>query len=372
MTESDENIFWDNLSKKPDPNYKSVNLIQADSVEPEPIKWLWDGYLARGKFHVLAGAPGTGKTTLAIKLAALVSSGGTFPDGTKCEDQGVIIWSGEDDMKDTLIPRLIASGAYLENIFFVNDVIQNGKERSFDPATDIRELWVAGMKLPVHKVGLVIIDPVANVVAGDSHKNGEVRRSLAPLVDMFQRLGCAGLCISHFSKGTAGRDPLERVTGSLAFGALARIVLVTAKVTTNGIDRRIFCRAKSNIGLDDGGFEYEIKETELESHKGVFTSFAKFGTALDGNATELLSEHNADDSGSDCGDFLTALLKGNKMAAKDVLSKGIENGFSDKQIRAAGKKLKVRIQREGFSIGSVVYWSLVNMDGILSHSLQKK
>ena len=40
---------------------------------------------------------------------------------------------------------------------------------------------------------------------------------------------CALLGITHFSKGTGGRDPVERLTGSLAFGALARVVLIAAK-----------------------------------------------------------------------------------------------------------------------------------------------
>ena len=62
----------------------------------------------------------------------------------------------------------------------------------------------------------------------------EVRRSLQPLVDLAAEQGCALIGITHYSKGTAGRDRLERVTGSLAFGALPRIVLGTAKPAEEG------------------------------------------------------------------------------------------------------------------------------------------
>ena len=40
----------------------SVELLRASDITPEAVEWLWDGWLAAGKLHILAGAPGTGKT----------------------------------------------------------------------------------------------------------------------------------------------------------------------------------------------------------------------------------------------------------------------------------------------------------------------
>lgn len=77
-----------------------------------------------------------------------------------------------------------------------------------------------------------------------------MRRGLQPLTDLAASMRCALLGITHFSKGTGGRDPVERLTGSLAFGALARVVLVAAKHQEEGEDghaARLFLRAKSNI-----------------------------------------------------------------------------------------------------------------------------
>lgn len=50
-------------------------------------------------------------------------------------------------------------------------------------------------------ISLLIVDPVVNAIACDSHKNREVRRALQPLVDFGEKLCCAVLGISHFSKG---------------------------------------------------------------------------------------------------------------------------------------------------------------------------
>lgn len=67
------------------------------------------------------------------------------------------------------------------------------------------------------------------------------------------------------------REPIERITGSLAFGAVARIVLVASKSTSeDGGDVRIFLRAKSNIGADTGGFEYSLEPAITED--GIETS----------------------------------------------------------------------------------------------------
>jgi putative DNA primase/helicase len=51
-------------------------------------------------------------------------------------------------------------------------------------------------------VRLLIVDPVVSAIAGDSHKNAEVRRGLQPLVDLAGSMHCALLGITHFSKGT--------------------------------------------------------------------------------------------------------------------------------------------------------------------------
>ena len=37
-----------------------VILTCAADLTPRPIRWLWPGWLALGKLHILAGAPGQG------------------------------------------------------------------------------------------------------------------------------------------------------------------------------------------------------------------------------------------------------------------------------------------------------------------------
>lgn len=332
-----------------------VQITCAADIKPEAIRWLWDGWLARGKFHIFAGQAGTGKTTIAIALAATVSIGGRFPDGTRAPVGNVLIWSGEDSAKDTLVPRLLAAGADMKRVHFIGDVQLGDEMRSFDPATDTRAMSDAATR--IGDVSLLIVDPVVNAVAGDSHKNGEVRRALQPLVDFGEKLDCAVLGISHFSKGTGGKDPMERVTGSLAFAALARVVLATGKINDGDTTKRIFCRAKSNIGIDSGGFEYDLHQKEIDGHKGVFSSYSAWGQAVEGTATELLAENEPDDGeGASADKFLREMLAGGSLPQKDIEADCKGAGYSTSTVKRAKKRLGILSKKDGMK--GVWYWSL--------------
>lgn len=327
-----------------------VQLTCANEIKPKPIDWLWDGWLARGKLEVLSGIAGTGKTTLAISLAATVSIGGKFPDGTRSPIGSVLIWSGEDSAKDTLVPRFMAAGADLSKIHFIGDVEHGDQMRSFDPAIDIAALNNAAAK--IDNISLLIVDPIVNAVAGDSHKNGEVRRALQPLVEFGEKLKCAVLGVTHFSKGTGGKEPLERVTGSLAFGALPRIVLATAKITEDETSRRIFCRAKSNIGKDDGGFEYSLNQKEIDGYPGLFSSYILWGDSVEGSARDLLAEpdnrETGDDNNSaleDAKNFLLKLLKDGSLLQKQIEVDARGAGHSWGTVRRAKNALPIKSEK---------------------------
>ncbi len=342
-----------------------VQLIQASQLKMMPVRWLWPGWLARGKFHVLAGTPGTGKTTIAMAFAAACTANSFFPDGHSCQGGNVLIWTGEDDPADTLTPRLLAAGADLNRVYFIQGTKENGELRSFDPARDLQTL--ERQAKAVGDIALLIVDPVVSAVSGDGHKAGDVRRGLQPLVDLAATLDCAALGVTHFSKGTAGRDPLERVTGSQAFGALARVVIVAAKDSGDGGDdtsgRRIIARAKSNIGPDCGGFEYRLEQSELLEHPGLVASYVTWGVAIEGTARDLLgaaefNETEGQIGGGDAMEFLKSLLAEGPLAVAKIRKDASGAGYAWRSIERAKKKAGIEARKTGMNAGWV--WALTD------------
>ena len=338
-------------------------LVRGDAIVPEAVQWLWHGWLERGALHMLAGQPGTGKTTIAMALAATITAGGKWPDGSQAARGDVVIWSGEDDLPTTLVPRLCASGADMSRVHFVQDVRRGKEIRPFDPAADTDALCATLADL--NEVRLLIVDPIVSAVSGDSHKNAEVRRSLQPLVHLAHEHGCALLGITHFSKGTGGRNPVERLTGSLAFAALARLVMVTARAEARGDEpaRQFLARAKANHGPSDGGFAYDLEQVELPDHHGVEASRVVWGEALEGSATELLAavETLDDGRGQGAADFLRKMLAKGARAAKDVFVEAESAGFSKDAMHRAKRKLGVATVKSGMSGGWT--WRLPKAEG---------
>ncbi|MEY4685926.1 MAG: hypothetical protein RLZ25_2385 [Pseudomonadota bacterium] len=332
-----------------------LHLIQAASLQPEPIRWLWHGWLAKGKFHVFAGPPGTGKTTLAMAIAAAITRGDCLPDGSKTCAGNVLIWSGEDDPKDTLCPRLLACGADLERVHFVGNVATGQDELNFDPSIHI-DLIEKAAKV-INGVSLLIVDPIVSAIAGDSHKNAEVRRGLQPLVEVAERLDCAVLGLSHFSKGTSGRDPVERVTGSIAFAALARIVWSSAKMPDCDQEggSRILVRTKSNIGPDDGGVRFDLVQTELDGFPEITASKVQWGTLMEGTAFELLQraetqpEPENEDDQPEVDVWLTEFLAHGPQTAKETFLAAKGEGFSKDQVKRSKQRLGISSGKHTFN-----------------------
>jgi putative DNA primase/helicase len=193
---------------------RSVNLLQGSEIEAKPVTWIWEGYLPSGKLTLLAGAGGTGKSTIAFNLAATITNAGVWPDGTRCSGAGnVLVWSSEDDPADTIKPRLMAVGANERRYGVISGVSdEQGISCPFDAARDMD-----GLRESVTRIGgisLLIIDPIVTAVIGDMHKANDVRRSLQAIVDFAAEMNCAVLGITHFAKGTAGKNSAERVIGS--------------------------------------------------------------------------------------------------------------------------------------------------------------
>jgi putative DNA primase/helicase len=161
---------------------------------------------------------------------------------------------------------------------------------------------------------------------------------------MLQRHDCAVIGISHFTKGTGGKDPIERVTGSLAFGALPRIVFAAAATDeTSDYDMpRIFVRAKSNIGPRGGGFGYDIDAAPLMDRPDIIATRIDWMGPIEGTARDLLDaagpQPERKSKLSDAETFPKSIIQpGEKKLQTYIAAEAEANGMSMVTLKRAKK-----------------------------------
>ena len=129
----------------------AANWTTLSEVPQQPVQWLWEGRVPRGKVTLLDGEPGFGKSLLALDLAARVSQGRPMPmtKETELPAGDVVLFNGDDSLADTVRPRLEEAGADLTRIRAVDCQIRQ---------SDLLE-W---------KPTLIIVDPLSDYLCHGS------------------------------------------------------------------------------------------------------------------------------------------------------------------------------------------------------------
>ncbi len=243
----------------------AAELVSLASVEPEAVTWLWPQRIALGKLTTIAGDPGLGKSFLSLDLAARVSRGVPWPDGSGHAPLGsVVLLSAEDDLADTIRPRLDAAGAdvaRIHSLAAVCGVDQNGEyRRGFDLSRDVARLEEVIAELGDCR--LVVFDPISTYLGRTKgNDNVEVRGVLAPLTELAGRLGVAVVAVSHLRKVEG--PAMYRTMGSMAFVAAARAAYAVGKDKDDPTgQRRLMAPVKNNLGDDETGLAYRLTAAE--------------------------------------------------------------------------------------------------------------
>lgn len=233
-------------------------------VAPVDVRWLWPDRIPFGKLTLLVGDPSVGKSFLSLDIATRLSTGVGWPD-RRCEPiapRNTVIVTAEDDLADTVRPRLDAAGADVDRI---TAVVGTTRRREGGCEWLCLDLDIAALTDHVKGVeaGLLILDPITAFFSSkrDSHSNTDVRGILGPLSDLAASTKCAVLAITHLNKGKAGRA-LYRAMGSLAFIAAARASWLVARDPE--ADRRLLLPIKNNLVREPSGLAFDIVDGRLE------------------------------------------------------------------------------------------------------------
>lgn len=339
---------------------KGACTINASVVKSKRLEWLWEEWLLGNKLTLFAGDGGAGKTSILLNLAATITSGGLFPDGSKCEAGKVLIYSTEDDYADTIKPRLIANGADVSKVYFLEGV--NG--RGFD--MDQGDLDYVADELRTGDYRLFMIDPIVSLVGGDMNKANTVRQYLEPLIEVAAAHNCAIVAVTHLTKGSKGSGLVDRILGSGAFTQAARMVWSVVSNHDKAQDN-LFMRTKHNLAVSNGAYCYRIEPCKIYSDGlEIDTTKIVWGEYIEGDPDQLareteiapLDEESAQTKKQQVRDCVRIYLQIHGRSLAEDVKAHLKDELGNVSAGTLHKATKDLIVKSGGAGGERSYWDL--------------
>ncbi|MGC4086220.1 MAG: DnaB-like helicase N-terminal domain-containing protein [Vicinamibacterales bacterium] len=328
---------------------RSPVITYLDTVAAEAVDWVWPARIARGKYTLVAGEPGVGKTHLMCDLSARITARGRWPDGSPAP-MGRVLWlTAEDGLADTLRPRIESAGGDVAQVAVLEAVQESDGSRS--GISLVRDLQILDATIAAVQPVVVITDPITAYLGQvDTHRDAEVRAALSPVLDRIAQHRCAWVAIGHLTKDNQ-RAALHRPGGSIAFVAAARIVLAVAADPQNP-QRRLLAPLKSNISRSAPTLAYQISASRLEWETGAVADAdveAMFRGSSPGERQERV------DAEAVLAELL-ATVSTWPIDASEALAAGHAHGIHERTLQRAARRMGFRIGRQGFGRGGRWVW----------------
>jgi archaellum biogenesis ATPase FlaH len=316
-------------------------VITLSDVTPEDVDWRWIDRMPIGKLVIMQGDPEQGKSMLALEIASRISNGQAIPpDVGMFDPQKVLLLSAEDGLADTIVPRLKAMGADLDNIKVIPSVRSEDEKRTLDLSQDVA---ILDELLAQEVYGLIIIDPISAYTPNLDNNKGNVRALLAPLAELVDRHKVTLMVIRHLTKNEQVKLAY-RGKGAIDYEAAARVVMTVAKNPENE-DERIVVTTKNNLAPHAPAMAYKISRQESGS-----VQFDWIGES-DVTGQQLMSSGSEEDRTrlNETMEFLVDLLQenGGAMPQQQVIRETKSMGFSDATVRRAKDRLGISSARQG-------------------------
>ena len=335
-----------------------IESVRVADVPAEKVARLWPGRIALGKVTLLAGDPGLGKSFITLDIASRVSRGAGWPDDVAPPSRGgdtassaaqlaaptpasVVLLSAEDDVADTIRPRLEAHAGDCERIHVVKAVAARNSassfRRSFDLSRDLEHLEALFDRLPDCR--LLVIDPVSAYLGRNiENTNSEVRSMLGPLAALAAERNLAVLAVTHLRKEDGAA--MYRTMGSMAFIAAARAAWIVCKDPADG-NRRLMLPVKNNLANDTCGLAYTIEPQGANDVPVVRWSQGAIEVPAD-TAMERPSRPGGrpNDQLMEVANWLADKLADGPLPAAEVREIAEANGFAHTTLRKAFRQIK--------------------------------
>ena len=345
---------------------ETQRFTPASSLDTTPPEWLWYPFIPKGTISLCIGQPATGKTAMAIWLAAQVSTGNALPNFSgypmpvASTEARVVAWYDAESSQGPFRRRLEAAGADLDMVHYASP----DAGTTLDDITTIKADLAAMPSPPA----LVVFDTLAGFLPGKISLDsmGDTRRLLKPLAELAGDTGAAVLLLHHEGKGQR-TSLLHAGVGSIGIMGAARSALVCGRHPENeGVF--VMVHAKSSEEAPAQPVAYKLERQELGNRastvKCVLDGVARGVDPLDvvnGPARESDGNRTAVDEACE---FLLGFLEEGPELKTDIMRAAKKEGISEAAMRRAKDKLAVgsgRRQVDGVAWSKCPYeWYLSN------------
>ncbi len=251
--------------KPPSNSGRNIHTDRAQDVTPRPQTWLWQDRIPFSEVTLLGGDSGTGKSTVAIAIAAHVTRGTALPgeDNPPRDSKNVLFLNAEEDTARVLRPKLEAMGADLSRVHFIDEMIYNDSDEKTTSSLELPRDKIRLNNIAAdHRGCLLIIDTLPSFVGehADMYKDQSARRNVSlPLRRIAINAQAAILCLVHPPKGIC-RLPEDYFGGSKGgvYGP-ARAALIVVPDPLNE-ERRYLVFQKNSYGPRAASLAYRITD----------------------------------------------------------------------------------------------------------------
>lgn len=312
------------------PPERQLLVTRGSDVKAKRLIWWELGLILQYAINLLAAREGKGKSTVASSWAARETRTG-----------GTVLWIGTEESREhAIVPRLIAAGADMNRVIFVDVQTDLGTGALTFPLDLVRIEQV----VREHAVTMIFLDPAKAVVPPGFSGNDDiaVRQYLEPIAALADRCKVTIIGLAHFGK-RVGSDSGQLMLGSVAWSQVARCVLSIAEDPDAGT--RVLTNTKANYVGTDRSVEFRIVSTTIDTDDGP----TEIGTVewlgdTTTDARDLLGGDEGEDR-RDIDRWLAELLANGSVKATEVFSSADAAGFTKDQAKRAKKRLGIEAHR---------------------------
>jgi hypothetical protein len=230
-----------------------ADFVYLSDLQTQPVQWLWQDRLASGTLAMISGVPGSGKTWVALAMAAALSRGRVPYTGEACEPCTVLYASMEHGSSEIIQPRFASLLGDPRRF-----AVLRGAVSAPSASLNLRDTSVLEDALQRTHARLLILDSFlsSSGVGIDLQQPTETLPILEKLARVAERHRCCILLICHLSKRGPARSAV-RSSGSIEISAALRTEFLAGS-SIDAPSQPALLQVKSNLGPLAPALAYKI------------------------------------------------------------------------------------------------------------------